>query len=1045
MLTEDQRKSALRVLEVANKRAEEKGAPAAWRRPDLDRKREVRSEFLPLLEAFLSGEMGATDFRTEVDRFHKKNHWWGFNGFSGMVFLNNLLRFAKKEDATLRLRQFLRQPRDAAEAVRLLDEAEQWVISVRDRARAGEGRKGTIPRPGSAIFCFTWFWHVQSPEQWSIYYTKTLKTLKEAGLFTPEGSAGSRYHSFCERVKEVAHLWEQETGEKLGTHGPEFVFASYFNALHGDDNVDSGDDAWPDLEHARKIFLQRFPEFKSFDDPGEQYRDEEDAYKREAVGMAQERFRPYVEGTARFQTDNDVREAVRALLDSSNLLNWRDDQDIEELFGGEEGRWQDLGSRMLELMRANPDEEGFSGQLDDFLKWLRGLGMSPFLTKAFPTYFLFLWNPDAHFFVKPRLVQHFLASLRIRILKTGQHLTASLYEEVLEAMEGIRAGLDDWGPRDMVDLQSFVYVVATESRKVPEEGMEIKEGPLAGHTVNGWRELSQSKRQLYVDGKKLLGTSNSKSFIVFTSHSAAGAVIKHFKEAGFAVIGHPRQGVRFRIDFDDIETELSLRRAPDETIPDEVPPRRLPGSSRPDLPLNLILAGPPGTGKTWRLLTEYIPHFVEKSTPQTREEFLREKCADLTWTQATAVALIQTGGRARVAELSVTEVFRTVVQEKGRTRNLRAQLWASLQAGTADDCPNVKYTRRAEPQIFWKGDDSVWRFTDDARERVPELFELSEEIRNWQPVPVRKTRYEFVTFHQSYAYEDFVEGIKPLVAEDEAPAAAGQISYDVIDGIFKRVVANAMHEPDKCHALFIDEINRGNIANILGELITLLEPDKRMTWDSEAKRWVGGVRVRLPYTHTMHPGAEMFGVPSNLWVIGTMNTADRSIAMIDLALRRRFAFEEVYPDPGVLDPLMEDGNEIDLGRVLSHMNRRIEYLVDRDHTIGHSYLMGVKSLEDLDKIFRYKIIPLLLEYFHGDMGKVQMVLRDVTPETDATTGLPKPHPHALVKHDTLRPRDIFGVDDPAYEPKRTYKIAKEFSPQGFQKIYDNTAWKDMQA
>lgn len=210
-----------------------------------------------------------------------------------------------------------------------------------------------------------------------------------------------------------------------------------------------------------------------------------------------------------------------------------------------------------------------------------------------------------------------------------------------------------------------------------------------------------------------------------------------------------------------------------------------------------------------------------------------------------------------------------------------------------------------------------------------------------------------ITFHQNFAYENFVEGILPVLGMDE-------LRYELRDGVFKRIAHAAEEQPDDRFVLIIDEINRGNIAKIFGELITLLEDSRRLGRKDETK-------VTLP-----HSGEE-FGVTDNLYVIGTMNTADRSIQLLDTALRRRFEFIEMMPDPyHSLIPQNVEG--IALRKMLRTMNERIALLLDREHQIGHTYLFGADTIEKLSKAFQTKIFPLLQEYFFDDWPRIRAVL-----------------------------------------------------------------------
>ncbi|WP_054870584.1 McrB family protein [Caloranaerobacter sp. TR13] len=318
--------------------------------------------------------------------------------------------------------------------------------------------------------------------------------------------------------------------------------------------------------------------------------------------------------------------------------------------------------------------------------------------------------------------------------------------------------------------------------------------------------------------------------------------------------------------------------------------------------------------------------------------------------------------------------------------------------------------------------------TSDDSESRAKVIDIFNEL-------ISEGQIGFCTFHQTYSYEDFVEGLK---SDDKG-------GFQPQDGILKEISYRAMYSAlidknkkidltyesikeevrkninDKTKfdfkkankfVLIIDEINRGNISNIFGELITLLEEDKRLCETNQ-------ITVTLPYSK------EKFVLPPNLYIIGTMNTADRSIALLDIALRRRFIFEEIMPNPNLLEPI----EDIDLVAMLEKINSRIEFLYDRDHTIGHAYFMNIETVEELIEVFRNKIIPLLKEYFYDDWEKIGLVLGGIGKNSDDDY---------IVYKSNIDIDELFNNSSLAskYQSRVQYNIKDSFGVKELKKIYE---------
>ena len=288
--------------------------------------------------------------------------------------------------------------------------------------------------------------------------------------------------------------------------------------------------------------------------------------------------------------------------------------------------------------------------------------------------------------------------------------------------------------------------------------------------------------------------------------------------------------------------------------------------------------------------------------------------------------------------------------------------------------------------------------------------EINEAYKQYK----KEGKIEFITFHPSYSYEEFIEGITVETKGENIPCENPQ--YKLKSGIFKNIckesladaIGMSLEDKKKStwrevfedyqtktkegsldfniapkYVLIIDEINRGDIAKIFGELITLIEADKRLGEDNE-------LIVRLPTS------GDLFGVPPNLYIIGTMNTADRSIALLDVALRRRFGFIEMNPDFSVLTREHIEKNKADLidnrvydlikesSEALQRINKRLcaDKTIGRDRQIGHSFLFKVKTKDDLLLVWKYEIFPLLEEYCYNNYRKLNQLLFNIDGDTE---------------------------------------------------------------
>lgn len=512
---------------------------------------------------------------------------------------------------------------------------------------------------------------------------------------------------------------------------------------------------------------------------------------------------------------------------------------------------------------------------------------------------------------------------------------------------------------------------------------EIKEGdivyiysgePIAAIVVKAEVEnISQDKRTIYL------------RFLKFTNQNKLSRIILDKYENLKNIQGKreikSQESINYILNNEDIDTDMTLEK--NDTLQQK----------REILSLNQILYGPPGTGKTYSVVRKAL-EIIEGNASNDRYKFKEyvEKG------QIKFITFHQSYGY---------EEFVEGIKAETKNDNVSYRI---------EDGAFKRICKRANGDKILLKDVKEELIEDDFKKLYENYVDKLPLFSNNTYGKILETPTDKQPFYL-YKSNQFSILIKPQNSNDPKTISCDKLIKDIFyndnygmpsyEPVIIQDILSQEYESYKTnhinqnYILIIDEINRGNISKIFGELITLIEPSKRLGADNE-------IMVELPYSK------EKFGVPSNLYIIGTMNTADRSIALMDTALRRRFEFVEMMPEYDALNETIIEG--INVGEMLKTINERIEYLYDRDHTIGHAYFIDVADIGTLANVFKNKILPLLQEYFYDDWGKIRLVLGDSQFIKE------KKPANALFKSGTdyINDKILYEIDKEAFYDKQNY-------------------------